>query len=112
MGFVNVSSLPVVERLPGWRGRYFTSPSMTFAHYEFDAGSSIHEHSHPQEEVWQIIEGELEISIGGSTQRSGPGSVGIVPPDTLHSVRAITQGKAIVVDYPLRNPPFPAASED
>jgi hypothetical protein len=55
MAFIDTSKLPMVERLPGWRRRYFDSPSMTFAHYEFDAGSSIHEHSHPQEEVYHII---------------------------------------------------------
>lgn len=106
MTFVDTDELEVFERLPGWRGRYFDSPSMTFAHYEFDAGSSIHEHSHPEEEVWQVIEGELEITIDGVTRRAGPGFAGIVPPNTLHSVRAISDGKAIVVDHPLANLPF------
>jgi len=101
MTFIDTNKLPTVERLPGWRGRYFDSPRMTFAHYEFDAGAWIHEHSHPQEEVWEVIEGELEITINGVTQRSGPGFAGIVPPNTLHSVRAISSGKVIVVDYPL-----------
>ncbi len=50
----------------------------------------------------QIIEGELEITIGGVAQRAGPGFVAIISQDTLHSVRAISGGKAIVVDYPLR----------
>jgi quercetin dioxygenase-like cupin family protein len=81
---IDTSQLPEVERLPGWRGRYFDSPSMTFAHYEFDAGSAIHEHSHPQEEVYEILEGELEITIDGALQRYGPGFAAIVPPDTLH----------------------------
>ena len=102
MTFIDTSRLPIVERLPGWRGRYFDSPSMTFAHYEFDAGSSIHEHAHPQEEVYEVLAGELEITIGGVTRRVGAGLVAIVPPHTLHSVRAITSGKLIVVDYPLR----------
>lgn len=105
MAFVEISKLPVVERLPGWRGRYFDSASMTFAHYEFDAGSTIHEHSHPQEEVYEVIEGELEITISGVTRRLVPGTVGIVPPDALHSVKAITSGRLIVVDYPLRETP-------
>jgi quercetin dioxygenase-like cupin family protein len=102
MSFIDTSRLPVIERLPGWRGRYFNSPSMTFAHYEFAAGSTIHEHSHPQEEVWEIIEGELEITVGGVATRAGPGVAGIVPSDTPHAVRAITNGKVIVIDYPLR----------
>ena len=65
MAFIDTTALPAVERLPGWRGRYFDTPSMTFAHYEFDAGATIHEHFHPQEEVYEVIEGELEITIGG-----------------------------------------------
>ena len=58
MTIVDTAQLKVVERLPGWRGRVFNSPSMTFVHYEFDAGSSIHEHSHEQEEVWNVIEAD------------------------------------------------------
>jgi quercetin dioxygenase-like cupin family protein len=104
MTFIDTSKLPAVERLPGWRGRYFDSPSMTFAHYEFDAGAAIHEHFHPQEEVYQIIEGELELTVGGVTRRLGPGFAGIVPPNTPHAVRAVSGGKVIVVDYPLREP--------
>jgi len=105
MPYINTNKLPVIERLPGWRGRYFDSSNMTFAHYEFDADSSIHEHSHLQEEVYEVIEGELEITINGVTKRLIPGIVGIVPPSTLHSVKAISSGKVIVVDYPLRKPP-------
>lgn len=70
--FIDISQLKVIERLPGWRGRYFDSASMTFAHYEFDAGASIHEHFHPQEEVYEVTEGELELTISGITQRLAP----------------------------------------
>ena len=73
--------------------------------YSLDAGSAIHRHAHQQEEVWHIIEGELEISIGDETRRVGPGSVGSVPSNTEHELKAITAGRAIVVDYPLRAMP-------
>ena len=53
MPSVNVNSLPAKERLPGWHGRYFHSESMTFAHYDFVRGASIHEHFHNQEEVYE-----------------------------------------------------------
>jgi quercetin dioxygenase-like cupin family protein len=105
MPFIDTSNLPIVSRKPGWYGRQFDSPSMTFVHYDFDAGASIHRHSHDQEEVWHVIEGELEIFIAGETRRAGPGMVGIVPPNTMHEVKALTSGKAIVVDYPLRELP-------
>lgn len=102
MSFVDTNLLPHREPLPGWKGRFFNSNNMTFGYYNVEAGASIQEHSHPNEEVWHVLEGELEVSIGGQTQVAGPECVAIVPPDTLHSVRALTDGRAIVVDYPLR----------
>ena len=74
MPFVDTSELEVIERLPGWYGRYFHSPSMTFAHYDFKRGSSIHEHFHPQKQVYEVIEGELELTIDGVKQVARPGS--------------------------------------
>jgi quercetin dioxygenase-like cupin family protein len=102
MPLIDTHALAITERLPGWRARIFHSGAMTFAHYEFDAGSTIHAHSHEQEEVWNVIEGELEVTIAGRALVAGPGMVAIVPPHTAHSVRALTDGKAIIVDHPLR----------
>jgi len=102
MPFVDTSKLGVIERLPGWHGRYFHSASMTFAHYDFVRGSTIHEHFHPQEEVYEVIEGELELTIDGVTQIARAGMVGIVPSNVRHSVKALTDGRAIIVDYPRR----------
>jgi quercetin dioxygenase-like cupin family protein len=103
MPFVDVTGLAVIERLPGWFGRYFHSASMTFAHYEFRRGASIHEHFHPEEEVYEVIEGELEVTIDGVAQIARAGLVAIVPGDARHSVKALTDGRAIIVDHPSRS---------
>jgi unsaturated pyranuronate lyase len=103
MPFLDTSRLGVTERLPGWHGRYFHSANMTFAHYEFVRGASIHEHFHPQEEVYEVIEGELEMTIEGETRTARPGVVAIVPSGARHSVKARTDGRAIIVDYPRRS---------
>lgn len=102
MPIVDVNSLRVIERLPGWHGRYFHSQNMTFAHYDFVGGASIHEHFHPQEEVYEVIEGELEITIDGVKQIARPGVVAIVPSGAPHSVQALSDGRAIIVDHPAR----------
>ncbi|MGC2530982.1 MAG: cupin domain-containing protein [Candidatus Acidiferrum sp.] len=102
MPIVDVSKLKVTERLPGWYGRYFHSSSMTFAHYDFKRGASIHEHFHPEEEVYEVIEGELELTIDGVAEAVRPGLVAIVPSNTRHSVRALSDGRAIIVDFPAR----------
>lgn len=48
--------------------------------------ATIHAHSHEQEEVWHVVEGELEVTIAGKTERAGPGFVAIVPPNREHEV--------------------------
>ena len=75
---------------------------MTFGYWEFDGGSSIHEHSHAQEEVWVVIEGGLEITVDGETTVAGPGRAAIVAPGVRHSVVARTDGRALAVDHPVR----------
>ena len=102
MPFVDITTLDVTERLPGWHGRYFHTASMTIAHYDFKRGSSIHEHFHPQEEVYEVIEGELEVTIDGVAEIARSGLVAIVPSNARHSVKALTDGRAIIVDYPAR----------
>jgi hypothetical protein len=37
MPFIDTNTLNVIERLPGWYGRYFHSPSMTFAQLRIQA---------------------------------------------------------------------------
>jgi quercetin dioxygenase-like cupin family protein len=102
MPIIDLAALRVTERLPGWFGRYFHSSNMTFAHYDFRGGSSIHEHFHPEEEVYEVLEGELEITIDGAAQVIRPGLVAIVPSNARHSVKALTDGRAIIVDHPSR----------
>ena len=102
MPFVDLGGLDIVERLPGWFGRYFHSPNMTFAHYDFKRGASIHEHFHPEEEVYEVIEGELELAIDGVARIVQPGLVAIVPSNIRHSVKALTDGRAIIIDHPRR----------
>ena len=102
MPVVDTSNLKIVERLPGWKGRYFHSVNMTFAHYDFARGASIHEHFHPQEEVYEVIEGELELTIDGVAHIVRPGLVAIIPSGVRHSIKALTDGRAIIVDYPAR----------
>ena len=89
------------EPRDGWTGRFFHSRNMTFAYYTVKAGAWIHEHSHPNDEVWNVI-GQLEITIAGETRVAGPGCATIIPPDTPHSVKALSDVRTIVVDHPRR----------
>jgi len=57
---LDTSGLKVVEHLPGWKGGFFQTAMMMVADYEYAAGSTIHEHFHPQE-VCHVIAGARAI---------------------------------------------------
>jgi quercetin dioxygenase-like cupin family protein len=101
--FVDPSSLPSHEPRPGWSGRFFHSDHMTFAYYDIAAEADVHAHSHPNEEVWHVVAGALELTLGEETRVVRAGEAAIVPAGEPHSVRAIEPTHAIVVDYPLRD---------
>jgi quercetin dioxygenase-like cupin family protein len=97
MTFIDTNHLTVKEPRAGWKGRFFHSQNMTFAYYAVAAGAWSHEHSHPNDEVWNVIDGELEIKIDAETLVAGAGCAVVVPPDTAHSVKALHRSAAIGV---------------
>jgi unsaturated pyranuronate lyase len=103
MGFIDPMDLPIREPRPGFQGRFFHSDHMTFAYYAIAAGSSVHRHHHPNDEVWHVVEGELEVTLGDDVRILHAGQAAVVPPDVEHSALAVTDCRAIVADYPVRD---------
>jgi len=52
--------------------------------------------------LYEVIEGELELTIDGVTQIAREGIVAIVPSGVRHSVKALSNGRAIIIDFPVR----------
>jgi mannose-6-phosphate isomerase-like protein (cupin superfamily) len=102
MPFIDIASLEARELLPGWTARFFHSEHMTFAYADIAPGSRVHPHHHSNEEVWNVIEGDLEIVVGDTASVVRAGEAAVVPADVEHSAGAITRCRAIVVDYPVR----------
>src|SRR5438093_401197 len=50
-------------------------------YYAVASGAWIHVHSHPNDEAWNVIAGELEIKIAVETRVAGPGCAVVVPPE-------------------------------
>ena len=102
MPSVNLNDVPQREVFAGFSGRFVHSQFMTFAHWEIKAGAALPSHSHPHEQVVNMIEGEFELTSNGVTQRLGPRSVAVIPPNAMHSGRAITDCRILDVFHPVR----------
>ena len=103
MGFIDPTTIPQATPKPGWHGRFFHSEHMTFAYYEIEAGATLHAHSHPNEEVWHIIEGALDLTLGDETRCVRAGHAVVIPAGTTHAVAVTHRCRAIVVDHPVRH---------
>ena len=96
------NELPQHEIMPGMRGRFLHSDRMTFAFWEIDDGFILPEHSHQQEQVAHIVEGQFELTINGTTQQLLSGAMAVIPSNSLHSGRALTACKILDIFTPRR----------
>ena len=102
MPYIDPAELPVARPRQGWEGRFFHSAHMTVVYYDIVAGSDVHLHHHSSEEIWNVAEGEVEITIGGESRVVRAGQAAVVPGNEVHSVTARTPSRVIVVDHSRR----------
>lgn len=82
----------------------FHSEHMTFAHWDIAAGAAdLHEHHHPQEEVWHIVDGEIVLEVDGVARRLSAGSAVVIPANTPHAAKPRGACRVVVADYPVRD---------
>jgi len=102
MLFINLKELEEKELVPGYRVRFVHTENMTLAYWIVQAGASLPEHSHPHEQVYNLLEGQFELTVDGETRVTDPGTVAAIPPHAVHTGRAITDCRIIDVFYPVR----------
>jgi quercetin dioxygenase-like cupin family protein len=103
MSEIDLASLPIREIFPGIRARLVHSDRTSHSWVEIDQGSSFPEHHHPHEQIVSVLEGELELIVGGVTHRLSPGRMFVIPPDVPHSGTAITACRVLDVFAPTRD---------
>jgi quercetin dioxygenase-like cupin family protein len=102
MPFLELHDLPIQQPVPGFKVVFVHSDNMTFAHWDVEPGSILPEHSHPHEQVVNMIEGQFELTIGDETQLLSGKSVAVIPSNAVHSGKAVSQCRIIDVFYPVR----------
>jgi quercetin dioxygenase-like cupin family protein len=75
---------------------------MTFGYVEIRAGSNLPAHQHVHEQITYMIEGTLDMTIGGKYCPLTDGMYYIIPSNTPHSAIAKTDCKLIDVFCPVR----------
>ena len=102
MDVFELSEVPSRELLEGTEVRFVHSETMTVAYWRFEAGVPLPEHSHPHDQITNVIEGKFDLTVNGKTTRLEAGSVAIIPPHASHSGKAVTECRIIDVFHPVR----------
>ena len=91
------------ELYPGYYGKVIHSDSMTLVYWRAEADALLPAHAHPHEQVVSMLEGQFELSVsGGESSILGPSDVAVIPGNTEHTGRAVTDCKFLDVCYPVR----------
>ena len=90
------------ELMAGITGYYAHGSNMTFGYIEIKKGTKMAEHNHMHEQITYIIEGQLDMVIGGKPCSLTAGMYYIIPSNVPHGAFAVTDCKVIDVFNPTR----------
>lgn len=98
----SITSVPPKTLAPGITGHYVHGEKTTLGLVTLAAGSTVPPHHHPQEQITYILEGRLQMTIGGEEFLLQPGTYHLIPSNVVHSAVALTDCILIDVFSPVR----------
>ena len=90
------------EIVKGFTAKFIHAESMTFAYWQIIAGAGLPGHSHPHEQVVNMLSGEFALTVDGETRVLVSGDVVVSPPGAEHSGKAVTDCRILDVFHPVR----------
>ena len=91
------------ELAPGIHGYYAHGEKHTLGLVELKKGSIVPMHSHIHEQITYILEGQLDMNIGGVDYSLTNGMYHVIPSGVPHSAIAIIDCKLIDTFSPVRD---------
>lgn len=100
--FLKWDQIPEKEIISGFHGRFVHTDRLTFVQWRIEKGATLPEHFHPHEQITQVLEGVLEMTVDGVTTACEASTVVVIPSNVPHSGRAVTDCRIIDVFQPAR----------
>lgn len=98
----HISEITAKQLTTGITGRYVHGHESTVGWLDIEKGSVLPLHHHIHEQITFILEGELEMTIGGETMILKPGCFHVIPSNVPHTAVALSNCKVIDVFHPVR----------
>lgn len=82
----------------GIERKAFGSGAATLALHRLQPGHEVLPHSHPNEQIVYILEGEVDFHIGDEVLRIGAGGLVVIPPGIEHYAEVVGNQPVINLD--------------
>lgn len=98
-----VDQVPRVVLRPGSITAIVPTSNMTLSFLELSPGLDAKLHSHPEEQVVVVLEGELDLACDGKLFRAHAGELVVIPGGVPHSAVTLSEGcKVLDIFSPAR----------
>ena len=87
-----LDAIDPVEFIPGLRFRPVLGERVLVNFVTYEPGTVVPEHSHEEEQVTFVLEGEFEFALAGEKRLLKPGMVAHIPPHVPHAARTLESG--------------------
>ena len=94
--YASVVELAPYLLMPGIRARAVHGERVTVSIVDLDAGLSMPEHHHANEQVGTVLRGEITFTIGGETRVRRTGDMWVIPSGVPHLVTVGPEGCTVV----------------
>ena len=102
MPFVELSTIEEREIVPGFHGTFVHAENMSATFWRIEAGATLPEHAHINEQISVVTSGKFEMTLDGEVRQLEAGTVAVIPSNMKHSGRAITDCQIMDTFYPVR----------
>ncbi|HQD08807.1 MAG TPA: cupin domain-containing protein [Flavihumibacter sp.] len=100
---LHLNDIETREFFPGLFGKMLHGEKTTLGFWDIKKGAVIPEHQHENEQITYVSEGELQMTIGGTTTVFKAGNTQVIPANIPHSAIALTDCKVIDSWAPVRD---------
>lgn len=102
MPYISLNEIESRELVPGFQARFVHTDNITLSNWEVASGALLPEHTHPHEQLTQLLEGEFEFTLASETKKLTPGMIVVIPSNVPHSGLALTACRIVDIFYPVR----------
>ena len=90
IGAINYQNGSIVSK------QILKKPNGNITLFAFDKDESLTEHTSPYEAVVYMVDGEMEIKIGGNPYNVKVGEILVMPPNIPHGLKATIKSKMLL----------------